>query len=86
MLLTRCPTLKQYWLNGLFVVHIDLQCDDCPTLSRGDLPCDTYVMEQLHFHWGHDHHQGSEHLIDGKAYPVEVSSYRHLLNYPYTYL
>lgn len=33
-----------------------------------------YKVEQVHFHWGqlHNTHNGSEHLREGKAYPLEV--------------
>lgn len=30
------------------------------------------MAEQLHFHWGSRNKQGSEHLCNGKAYPMEV--------------
>uniref|UniRef100_A0A673AK48 Carbonic anhydrase n=1 Tax=Sphaeramia orbicularis TaxID=375764 RepID=A0A673AK48_9TELE len=34
----------------------------------------TYTSLQFHFHWGYsDHHQGSEHLINGHRYPMEVT-------------
>ncbi|XP_008312905.1 carbonic anhydrase 4-like [Cynoglossus semilaevis] len=33
----------------------------------------TYSTIQLHFHWGDtDHHPGSEHMIDGHRYPMEM--------------
>ena len=31
-----------------------------------------YEFAQAHFHWGEDDHQGSEHTIDGKAFPMEM--------------
>ncbi len=36
-----------------------------------------YKLEQVHFHWGPDDKSGSEHKIDGKAYPIEM----HLVHY-----
>ena len=42
-------------------------------LSGGHLPED-YVFEQLHFHWGEDTHEGSEHFINGNAFPMEVNA------------
>jgi hypothetical protein len=35
---------------------------------------ENYKVEQIHFHWGHanDNINGSEHLYEGKAYPLEV--------------
>ncbi len=34
-----------------------------------------YKVEQVHFHWGHsnDNTNGSEHLLEGRSYPLEVS-------------
>ena len=40
-------------------------------LSGGPLSSD-YKVLQLHFHWGSDDTQGSEHFYDGQAYPMEV--------------
>ena len=33
-----------------------------------------YIVEQVHFHWGHsnDNKTGSEHLLEGKSFPLEV--------------
>ncbi|OQV24913.1 putative Carbonic anhydrase 7 [Hypsibius exemplaris] len=40
-------------------------------IRRGNLRT-TYVLTQLHFHWGRSDAMGSEHVIDGKRYPIEV--------------
>ena len=37
----------------------------------------SYNVEQLHFHWGNNSNEGSEHEIDGKSYPLEM----HLVHY-----
>ena len=42
-----------------------------PTISGGGLK-GTYEFAQLHFHWGDSEKQGSEHQIDGKAFPMEA--------------
>jgi len=34
----------------------------------------TYVMSELHFHWGEDNTRGSEHTLDGKQFPLEVGN------------
>jgi len=41
------------------------------TVTGGQLP-GTYVLLGFHFHWGDIDSVGSEHTIDGKAYPLEV--------------
>lgn len=33
----------------------------------------TWRLIQFHLHWGVDGNSGSEHTIDGMAYPAEVS-------------
>jgi len=40
-------------------------------LSGGQLSGD-YQILQLHFHWGSNDNQGSEHTVDGKMYPLEL--------------
>ncbi|GJQ69593.1 hypothetical protein Trydic_g6687 [Trypoxylus dichotomus] len=32
----------------------------------------TYVLDSIHFHWGNNDHKGSEHMINGKSYPMEM--------------
>ncbi|CAC5400042.1 CA [Mytilus coruscus] len=45
-------------------------------VTNGGLPA-VYSTAQFHFHWGHANHQGSEHLIDSRASPLEL----HVVNY-----
>ncbi len=33
-----------------------------------------YQAEQIHFHWGDTAADGSEHTLDGRAYPMEVGA------------
>jgi len=40
-------------------------------LSGGKLN-GNYQILQLHFHWGANDNQGSEHTVDGKMYPLEL--------------
>ena len=32
-----------------------------------------YTAVQLHFHWGRNNNEGSEHTFRGRKYPLEVS-------------
>ncbi len=32
----------------------------------------SYTAQQFHFHWGEHHGEGSEHLVDGKQYDIEL--------------
>ena len=41
-------------------------------ISGGDL-MNKYQALQIHFHWGADNTQGSEHTVNGHMYPLEVS-------------
>ncbi|CAK9251216.1 unnamed protein product, partial [Sphagnum jensenii] len=40
-----------------------------------------YIFEQLHFHWGSHDSVGSEHMIDGVRFPMEM----HLVHYKRSY-
>ena len=33
-----------------------------------------FYLDSLHFHWGYNDYQGSEHLFDGIKYPLEVKA------------
>ena len=33
---------------------------------------DEFKLKQLHFHWGYNDYQVSEHLIDTEKFPLEV--------------
>jgi carbonic anhydrase len=52
-----------------------------PTVTGGDLP-GHFVFAQGHFHWGNTSHVGSEHLIGGKAFPLEL----HLVHFNSKYV
>lgn len=41
------------------------------SLRDGELQS-TYHLEQFHFHWGSNNHEGAEHTINGRSYPMEV--------------
>ena len=43
-------------------------------VGGGSLP-DQYILDQFHFHWGKTNDVGSEHLLNNKAAPLEVSSF-----------
>lgn len=43
-----------------------------PSISGGILGEETYILEQIHFHWGGGNRRGSEHTIDYKAYELEA--------------
>ncbi|CAH1403220.1 unnamed protein product [Nezara viridula] len=52
-----------------------------PYLSKGPLT-GFYVFSQLHFHWGSNLEEGSEHTMDGRSLPLEV----HVMFFKNTYL
>jgi len=41
-------------------------------ILRGGQLSGDYQILQLHFHWGANDNQGSEHTVDGKKYPLEL--------------
>ena len=42
------------------------------SLTGGPLGKSVYGLEQIHFHFGCKHEEGSEHTVDGKAFSGEV--------------
>ena len=49
-----------------------LNNNDLVAITAGGLP-KRYILEQFHFHWGTVDTVGSEHTVDGHAYPMEVT-------------
>lgn len=47
------------------------RCSRPPGISGGPLE-NHYRLKQFHFHWGATDERGSEHTVDGRAYPAEV--------------
>jgi len=45
---------------------------EAPSLIGGPLHKDTYVFEQLHFHWSDDDKGGCEHIFEGLAFSMEA--------------
>jgi carbonic anhydrase len=41
---------------------------------------DEFKLKQLHFHWGYNDYQGSEHLIDNEKFPLEVRFFLYYLD------
>jgi len=43
------------------------------SISGGPLPVgSTFTVKYLHFHWGKTNFRGSEHLLNGKSFPLEM--------------
>ncbi|XP_013100062.2 carbonic anhydrase 2-like [Stomoxys calcitrans] len=49
---------------------------------RGGLLDDTYEVEQVHFHWGSPTRKGSEHIVNGNRYDVEMHIVHRNIKYP----
>lgn len=43
-----------------------------PMVKNGLFGKDTFVMEDIHFHWGSFRNRGTEHKIDGLSYSLEA--------------
>ncbi|KAM9359561.1 carbonic anhydrase 4b [Symphorus nematophorus] len=50
---------------------VQLDLPSSMRITGGDLPA-TYKTLQLHLHWGKDGGPGSEHMIDGEKFPMEM--------------
>ena len=55
----------------MFSVQLQVDAD---FVIRGGSLGDVYKVAQLHFHWGKDSNQGSEHHKNFEAYPLEVGT------------
>ena len=67
-------------LNNGFGMVVSLASGDY-VVSGGGL-VGSYKTIAFHLHWGPDEDKGSEHVVNGKAYPAEVRGARNLL--PFT--
>jgi len=56
---------------------VDLKSNIKTVGVSGSALSNDYYLEQFHFHWGTDNSFGSEHTIDGNAYPMEVTANGH---------
>ncbi|XP_019894153.2 carbonic anhydrase 2-like [Musca domestica] len=45
---------------------------DKPYISGGLLDDDIYEAQQVHFHWGSPTRKGSEHIVNGNRYDIEM--------------
>merc|ERR1719347_836456 len=52
-------------------LDVNVTGTDFGILSGGPLG-DEYQILQLHFHWGPNDNEGSEHTLDGLRYPMEM--------------
>lgn len=63
--------------SELVISSCSLSCDLCNAVSvvtGGPLPSDhEYELSEVRFHWGKENQRGSEHTVNFKAFPMEVS-------------
>ena len=65
------PTDDYTLQNNGHTLHVGF-ADNFFKVSGGGLE-GTYNTVQFHLHWGKNTDEGSEHTMDNKAYPAEVS-------------
>jgi len=58
-------------LNNGHTLQVGLYDRHAHNMSGGSLP-GKFTFAQIHFHWGNSSTEGSEHIVDGKAYPLEI--------------
>ncbi|KAF2355711.1 Alpha carbonic anhydrase [Trinorchestia longiramus] len=61
----------QYASNNFHTLAVTSEFDTKPTVSGGGLS-GSYELLNMHFHWGSDESQGSEHTVDTVQYPLEL--------------
>ena len=54
-------------IHSIIVIPVEVKanCETCLSMTGGPFGDDIYNFNQLHFHWGSDNEQGSEHYING---------------------
>ena len=65
-------------LFRIIAVEVDVEAE--AKIKGGGLDS-TYTLAQFHFHWGRTNEEGSEHTLDGRASPLEVSNVFSVLCY-----
>ncbi|XP_055904784.1 carbonic anhydrase 1-like [Eupeodes corollae] len=61
-------------INNGYSAEVGLRVNEdgsTPFLTIGEFP-DFFEVQALHFHWGSDGIQGSEHIINGQRYDIEM--------------
>ncbi|KAJ9583188.1 hypothetical protein L9F63_022459 [Diploptera punctata] len=61
-------------------VIMDGPDDEKPIISGGPLTGE-YIMQEVHFHWGKNDSEGSEHTINGNRYPLEAHAVHYNTKY-----
>ncbi|KAK0064973.1 carbonic anhydrase 2, partial [Biomphalaria pfeifferi] len=56
---------------------VEVEYSGTPIILRGGSLPDEYKLVQYHFHWGAQDSRGSEHLLDGKHFPMELHLVHH---------
>ncbi|KAK6617684.1 hypothetical protein RUM44_005272 [Polyplax serrata] len=66
-----CPKKMKITNTGHTVIITGKWKCERPYLTGGPL-LGKYVFSQIHFHWGQDDCKGSEHLVSGESFPLEM--------------
>lgn len=54
-------------------LHVDASSQRLPYIFGATFPeNEEYQVDHLHFHWGAKNHRGSEHMLNGVRYPMEM--------------
>lgn len=72
--------LNESQLFHFALAMVTIDADPRPSFTGGPLN-GVYEFNQLHFHWGDNDTMGSEDLIDGQSFPMEL----HMVFYKKTY-
>ena len=56
--------MQLFWIDPVvFESTINRSVMEMPYIKGGGLPAGKFLFKQMHFHWGADSKQGSEHII-----------------------
>ena len=57
----------------MFLVSVGENVGDAKFYIKNGGLSNIYSTQQIHFHWGSRNNQGSEHTVNGKSSPLEVT-------------
>ena len=69
-----CVAMETHLTEALYCNLVTVRIHGDVKIRGGGLE-GRYSLKHFHFHWGSQDDEGSEHMVDGKAYPLEVSAY-----------
>ena len=68
--------MDNYLIKFIVILTVKFSLAGSGISTAGGNLVNTYNLIQFHFHWGARDTKGSEHLLDGSSFPMEVNQTR----------